>query len=381
VGIVPLKRPSDAYRQLIGLGEIDSDPAQWRVIDHLDRLCDLLGQVPSRKSGLSWLFGRKPSMPRGLYLWGSVGRGKTMLMDLMLQSAPLEKKTRLHFQTFMADVHARIHTFRQQVKNGAVKDTDPIGPVAAAIAHEITLLCLDEFSVTDIADAMILSRLFAALFENGVVLVTTSNVAPDRLYENGLNRALFLPFVDLLKAHVDTVELDAALDYRLGKSHTDETYFMPADSAARASLDAIFTALTAPETTMPMELMVLGHRVAVPMACQGVARFSYRDLCQTALGANDFIAIGEQFHTVMIDDIPIIAANNHNEAKRFIALIDAFYDRSVKLFVSAAASPEQIYQADEGREAFEFDRTVSRLIEMQSEPYRALPHGHRLASS
>jgi cell division protein ZapE len=320
-------------------------------------------------------------MPRGLYLWGSVGRGKTMLMDLMLQSAPLEKKTRLHFQTFMADVHARIHAFRQQVKNGLVKDTDPIGPVAAAIAQDITLLCLDEFSVTDIADAMILSRLFAALFENGVVLVTTSNVAPDRLYENGLNRALFLPFVDILKARVETVELDAAVDYRLGKSHTDQTYFVPADSAARASLDAIFTALTEPETATPMELMVLGHRVAVPLACQGVARFSYRDLCQTALGANDFIAIGEQFHTVMIDDIPIIAANNHNEAKRFIALIDALYDRSVKLFVSAAAPPEQIYQADEGREAFEFDRTVSRLIEMQSEPYRALPHGHRLASA
>jgi cell division protein ZapE len=201
------KLPSAAYEQLVGLGEIDRDPAQIMVLAHLDRLCGELAALPSQKAGLSWLFGRKPRMPKGLYLWGSVGRGKTMLMDLMLESAPISRKRRMHFQTFIADIHQRIHDYRLRVKKGDVRDSDPILPVARAIADEITLLCLDEFSVTDIADAMILARLFGALFENGLVLVTTSNIEPGDLYEGGLNRALFLPFIDILKASVTIVEL------------------------------------------------------------------------------------------------------------------------------------------------------------------------------
>ncbi len=371
------KRPSAAYEQLVGLGEIDRDPAQVEVLKHLDRLCDDLAALPSRKAGLGWLFGRKPRMPRGLYLWGSVGRGKTMLMDLMLESAPLQQKARMHFQSFMADVHHRIHDYRMRIKQGDTKDSDPIPPVARAISDEITLLCLDEFSVTDIADAMILARLFKALFENGLVLVTTSNIEPARLYEHGLNRALFLPFIEILTSFTVTAELDAPHDYRLDKAIGLQSYFYPDDEKATQSLNARFDALSQGHDVKSKSLDVLGHEVTVPEFANSVARFHYADLCQKALGANDFIAIGEYFHTIFIDHVPIISSENHNEAKRFIALIDALYDRSVKLYMTAAARPEFLYRADGGREAFEFDRTISRLIEMQSELYHGLPHGLR----
>jgi cell division protein ZapE len=371
------KFPSAAYEQLVGLGEIDRDPAQIMVLAHLDRLCGELAALPSQKAGLSWLFGRKPRMPKGLYLWGSVGRGKTMLMDLMLESAPISRKRRMHFQTFIADIHQRIHDYRLRVKKGDVRDSDPILPVARAIADEITLLCLDEFSVTDIADAMILARLFSALFENGLVLVTTSNIEPGDLYEGGLNRALFLPFIDILKASVTIVELDAPHDYRLDKISLDQTYFCPDDESASRMMDSLFNAFTRDHKIVSTTLDVLGHNLTIPLTANGVARFDYADLCKKALGANDFIAIGDTFHTVFIDHVPVISAENHNEAKRFIALIDAFYDRSVRVFISAASDPVSLYRASDGREAFEFERTVSRLIEMQSNSYRALPHGVR----
>ncbi|MEI6572008.1 MAG: cell division protein ZapE [Alphaproteobacteria bacterium] len=371
------KRPSEAYEQLVGLIEIDRDPAQVEVLKHLDRLCDDLAALPSRKAGLGWLFGRKPLMPRGLYLWGSVGRGKTMLMDLMLESAPLQQKRRMHFQSFMADVHHRIHDYRMRIRQGDTKDSDPIPPVARTISDEITLLCLDEFSVTDIADAMILARLFKVLFENGLVLVTTSNIEPARLYEHGLNRALFLPFIKILTSFTVTVELDAPHDYRLDKAIGLQSYFSPDDETATHALNTRFEIMTQGVEIKSISLAVLGHEVIVPQSANGIARFHYADLFQKALGANDFIAIGEYFHTVFIDHVPIISSENHNEAKRFIALIDALYDRSVKLYITAAARPEFLYRAEEGREAFEFDRTVSRLIEMQSELYHALPHGLR----
>lgn len=376
-----LKRPSEAYRQLIGLGEIDEDSAQLKVLTQLDRLWADLLALPSRKSGLAWVFKTKPKKPPGLYLWGSVGRGKTMLMDLMLETAPLSKKKRLHFQSFMADIHARIHVFRQDVKAGKIKDADPLPLVAQELAHEITLLCLDEFSVSDIADAMILTRLFSALFANGVVLVATSNIGPDDLYRDGLNRALFLPFIDLLKNEVEVVELDALVDYRLEKLGGDQTYFIPDDEQAAKALDHI----TARHAVGPLinnsALDVLGHQLLIPKSASNIARFDYTDLCKKALGANDFIAIAEKYPIVVIDHIPIILPENREEAKRFIALIDAFYDRSVKLYLSAAVSPDKLYQASDGREAFEFDRTISRLIEMQSMSYRDLPHGRRAATA
>jgi cell division protein ZapE len=371
------KLPSAAYEQLVGLGEIDRDPAQITVLAHLDRLCSELAALPSQKAGLSWLFGRKPRMPKGLYLWGSVGRGKTMLMDLMLESAPISRKRRMHFQSFMAEIHQRIHDYRLRVKRGDVKDSDPIPPVARGMADEISLLCLDEFSVTDIADAMILARLFSTLFENGMVLVTTSNIEPGELYQGGLNRALFLPFIDILRASVTVVELDAPHDYRLDKIGEDVTYFYPDDERASRMMNNLFYAITRDHKIVTTTLDVLGHRLNIPLTAEGVARFHYSDLCKKALGANDFIAIGEAFHTVFIDHVPMIAADNHNEAKRFIALIDALYDRSVKIYISAENDPMSLYRATDGRESFEFERTVSRLIEMQSNSYRALPHGAR----
>lgn len=323
------KLPSAAYQQLVGLGEIDRDPAQITVLAYLDRLCGDLAALPSRKAGLGWLFGRKPQMPKGLYLWGSVGRGKTMLMDLMLESAPVTRKRRMHFQAFMADIHHRIHEYRLSVKTGEARDGDPILPVARSIADEMTLLCLDEFSVTDIADAMILARLFNALFENGLVLVTTSNIEPERLYEGGLNRSLFLPFIDILKSAVTLVELDAPHDYRLDKVSEDRTYFSPDDDQAVRAMDQLFIAHSKNNVLGSTTLTTFGHDLFIPRVAGRVARFDYADLCKKPLGANDFMAIGDTFDTVFIDHVPLISAENHNEAKRFIALIDALYDRSV----------------------------------------------------
>lgn len=378
---LPQKLPSAAYRQLVGLGEIDEDQAQIRVLERLDTLCQALATLPSRKSGLGWLYHRRPQMPKGLYLYGSVGRGKTMLMDLMIESAPVLHKKRVHYQAFMADVHERVHRYRAKVKRGEVKDGDPVPPIADDIAKETRLLCLDEFAVTDIADAMILARLFTALFEKGLVLVATSNLAPDRLYDGGLNRALFLPFIETLKAHSDVLELDSLTDYRLEKTAGGAAYLVLADESAHRSLDAIFNALINHATPHPMTLTVKGHLVHVPLASQGVARFSYDNLCKAALGSLDFLEIAKTFRALVIDNIPVINAENHNEAKRFIALIDALYDQSVKLYASAAALPHHLYQAESGREAFEFERTASRLIEMQSDEYRTLPHGERLVGS
>jgi cell division protein ZapE len=224
---------------------------------------------------------------------------------------------------------------------------------------------------------MILARLFGALFENGLVLVTTSNIEPGDLYEGGLNRALFLPFIDILKASVTIVELDAPHDYRLDKISLDQTYFCPDDESASRMMDSLFNAFTRDHKIVSTTLDVLGHNLTIPLSANGVARFDYTDLCKKALGANDFIAIGDTFHTVFIDHVPVISAENHNEAKRFIALIDAFYDRSVRVFISAASDPVSLYGTSDGREDFEFERTVSRLIEMQSNSYRALPHGAR----
>jgi len=370
--------PSQAYAALITTGAIEPDEAQRHALGSMDALCLRLAAYEAQSTRFLSRLRRKPEPPKGLYLYGSVGRGKTMLMDLMLEAAPTAHKKRVHFQNFMADVHDRIHAFRQRVKAGEAKDTDPIPPVASAIAEETRLLCLDECAVTDIADAMILARLFEALFARGLVLVTTSNIPLERLYEGGLNRALFLPFLALLQAHVETVEVDARTDYRLEKSSADSVYHVPADATARLALDHRFLALLHGQAPAPDRLHIKGRTLLVPQAGKGIARFAYADLCQAALGNLDFIAIAKAFHTLLIDDIPIIEADNRNEAKRFIALIDALYDQSVKLYATAAAPPEALYQAETGREAFEFARTASRLIEMQSEDYRALPHGRRV---
>ena len=367
----------DRYRARVASGELDPDAAQEGIVARLETLGDALRAHADAQPGpLDWLLGRsREPAPRGLYIWGDVGRGKTMLMDLFHEAAPIGPKRRAHFHAFMAEIHERIHAFRQKVRSGDARDTDPIPPVAAAIAAEAALLSFDEFSVTDIADAMILGRLFTALFAEGVVVVATSNVAPDRLYEGGLNRALFLPFIRLLQERMEVVRLEARTDFRMEKLGRAPVYHVPADAKADAALDAVFAGLTGGAPAEPLRLVVKGHALDVPQAARGVARFGFADLCARALGASDYLALAQAFHTIVLDHIPVMDESRRNEAKRFITLIDALYDNGVKFVASAEAEPDALYRAETGREAFEFARTASRLIEMRSDGYLAAPHG------
>ena len=370
---------SSAYAEKVREGQVESDPAQQELVAHFDRLLDALTarRTARRSSAIRRLFRRRKEGEhiRGLYVWGSVGRGKTMLMDMFFEAAPQRRKRRAHFHAFMHDVHKRIHAWRQERKAGKIKGDDPIQPVADALAGEARLLCFDEFSVTDIADAMILGRLFEALFARGVVVVATSNVEPARLYEGGLNRALFLPFIALLQERMDVVRLDARTDFRLEKIGGSPVYYTPPDEAAHTAMDRIFRSLTGKAHGQPASLPVLGREVRVPEAADHVARFSFDDLCARPLGSSDYLALAENFHTIFIDDIPVMPQHMRNEAKRFINLIDTLYDQHVKVVASAEAPPTELYTGTEGREAFEFARTASRLIEMQSQSYLALPHG------
>ena len=369
----------DLYYDLVASGSIECDPAQEEALGHLDALARRLRdyRLPGQASAIRRLFSRKHKSPplRGLYVWGSVGRGKTMLMDLFFEAVPIQRKRRVHFHAFMADVHARIHDYRQRLKKGEVKGEDPIAPVANDLARKATLLCFDEFAVTDIADAMILGRLFTALFAHGVVVVATSNVVPDRLYENGLNRALFVPFIHLLQERMDVIELQSRTDFRLEKLSNEHVYYVPADKDAKKNIDRMFKKLTGADKGLSRDVEVLGRKVKVPEQAGGVARFRFADLCEQPLGATDYLELAREFHTLIIEQIPIMDEAKRNEAKRFINLIDALYDSHVKLIVSAEAEPTGLYLASNGHEAFQFDRTVSRLIEMRSTEYLALPHG------
>ncbi|MGO4707087.1 cell division protein ZapE [Microvirga sp. 2MCAF38] len=370
---------SARYEALVASGAIERDPAQLVLIEKLDSLVATLSEhrIERRPSALGRLFGKRNPLPppKGLYIWGSVGRGKTMLMDLFFEALPVVRKRRVHFHAFMADVHERIHAWRQLLKEGKVKGDDPIKPVADALAQEAWVLCFDEFTVTDIADAMILGRLFTALFEHGVVVVATSNVEPDRLYEGGLNRTLFLPFIALLQQRMEVMRLDSRTDFRLEKLAGAPVFYTPANAISHQALDQAFLRLTGRARGTTMTLTVKGHLVEVPEAAGGVARFRFPDLCSKPLGASDYLLIAKEFHTVILEDIPRLTFERRNEAKRFIILIDTLYDAHVKLLASAEAEVTELYGADEGREAFEFDRTVSRLIEMRSGEYLSLPHG------
>jgi cell division protein ZapE len=373
------------YAALLQSGEIEADPAQQALADRFERLAARLAEhrLARKSSSLGWLFGRHERIEpvKGLYVYGDVGRGKTMMMDLFFAASPVVRKRRVHFHAFMAEVHERVYALRRQIKRGEIADGDPIQLVAQALANEAWLLCFDEFHVTDIADAMILGRLFARLFEYGVVVVATSNVAPDDLYRDGLNRALFLPFIAVLNERMEVVRLAARTDFRLEKLAGAPVWYVPADAAADAALDAAWQRLTGHKPAAPSALTVHGRTVHVPRAAAGAARFSFAELCEQPLGAADYLRIAYQFHTLVIDRIPTMDFPNRNAAKRFIILIDTLYDFAVKLVASADAEPDALYLGTDGFEAQEFKRTASRLIEMRSQSYLAQPHGPRTAAA
>ncbi|MCW0182681.1 MAG: cell division protein ZapE [Zavarzinia sp.] len=375
--------PLDAYAVLVAEGTVESDPAQRLAIEKLEILHQRLAlwsppEARAARGLFGWLTGARKSHeepPQGLYLYGGVGRGKSMLMDLFFRGAAVEKKRRVHFHAFMQEVHGAINAHRRlsDAERARRGGDDPIPVVARDIAAEARLLCFDEFQVTDVADAMILSRLFHVLWQEQVVVVATSNRAPRELYLGGLNRPLFLPFIDELEATMDVLHLDGARDWRMLRLAGHPVYFTPLGAAATHALDAAFADLTRGAGAAPCTLDVQGRKVVIPHAAYGVARASFNQLCAAALGPADYLTISRAFHTLVLDDVPSLTPEKRNEAKRFVTLIDALYEARTKLVLSAAAPPETLYPAGDG--AFEFERTVSRLNEMQSDEYLALGHG------
>lgn len=372
---------SDHYEGLIASRKIERDSAQQRLLARLVALEQRLAAYRSerRSHPVGWLFGsrQQAETAKGLYIHGEVGRGKTMMMDMFFEASPVVRKRRAHFHEFMTDVHDRVRELRARLKACTIDDDDPLRLAAAEIAEESWLLCFDEFHVTDIADAMILGRLFTRLFELGVVVVATSNVAPHDLYKDGLNRALFVPFIAMLEKRMEVLALDARTDFRMEKLAGQTVWYVPADDAAAGALDAAWRRLVGSASGMPQELSVRGRRLRVPRAAMGVARFFFHDLCEQPLAAADYLRIAREFHTLIIDRISVMGFDDRNAAKRFIILIDTFYDHAVKLIASAAAEPDALYTGSDGYEANEFKRTASRLIEMRSQSYLALPHGRR----
>jgi len=352
-----------AYNELAARGVLAADPAQREAAGLLDDV--LTGLVADRPKGLLGKLFDKPEPVRGLYLYGEVGRGKTMLMDLFFDAVPIREKRRVHFHQFMDEMHAGMAAFRKSEKG---RDADPVEAVVRPILKSrLRLLCLDEFHVHDITNAMLLFRLFEKLFANGVTLVATSNVAPDDLYKDGLNRQLFLPFIELLKAHVTVAALPAARDYRRMKFAGQHVYAFGTGPEVRAEMDRLWLRITGGEEGAPGVVESIGRKIAVPLMAMGAARFGFADLCEKPLGTRDFVRIAHQFDSIVIDGVPQMDRTKSDAAKRFILLVDSLYDRGVKLGASFAVPLEQLGRDD--KTAFEFQRTVSRLDEMQSEEY------------
>ncbi|HEY8615061.1 cell division protein ZapE [Phenylobacterium sp.] len=362
-----------AYDARLAAGALRPDPAQKRGLEALARLeADLASAGGGGR--LKALF-RKPESQRGVYLVGPVGRGKSMLMDLFFETAPVERKRRTHFHVFMGEIHRLIDAWRKgdaaarKARFGQAKGDDPIPPVADVVADGARLLCFDEFQVTDIADAMILGRLFEALFARGVTLVATSNRHPDQLYKDGINRQLFLPFIELLKSKVDVVEVAGAHDYRLDRLRAAGTWFSPNDPDNQRSFDRLWQEMLGGEEETGGELEVLGRKVTLPRASGGMVRAGFGSLCEVALGPNDYLALAERFHTVFLEDLPRLTPARREAARRFVLLIDALYEARTRLIVLAEAEPPKLYPEGEG--AFEFERTASRLQEMRSADWLA----------
>ena len=370
--------PIAAYRRLVAEQGLRPDPAQELAAEKLQSLHARLRhwRPPARVRGWRRALGlgaRAEAAPQGLYLYGGVGRGKTMLLDMFHATAPVAKRRRVHFHAFMQDVHARIHRWRAAGREHRFRaGADPIPPLAEALAGEAWLLCFDELEVRDITDAMILGRLFKALIEAGVVVVATSNRPPRELYQGGLQRDRFLPFIAMLERHLDLLHLDAARDYRQATLADAQVYFHPLGRDAEAALDNAFARLAGGAAANPETLVVQGREIVVPAASRGIARFTFAELCETALGAADYLALARRFHTLVLSGVPAMAPEQRNEARRLATLIDILYDHNVKLVVSAAGPPEALY--GHGGGAFEFRRAASRLIEMQGREYLAGAH-------
>ncbi len=364
-----------SYQQLIDSGQLQPDEAQATAVHTLGPIQQEWQSGDEGKSSgfLSKFISNKTSdTPQGIYLWGDVGRGKSMLMDLLFDTSAIKPKKRIHYHAFIADIHGRIHQWRRDNAEDA-KRKDPILPVAEAVAQEASLLCLDELQVHDVADAMILSRLFTHLLKCGVRVVFTSNRKPDDLYLHGLQRDRFLQFVELVNQRFEVIELASAEDYRLKQLRSmEETFIVAKSGKAKAQMDKAFAAMTHGAEAKREVLDVQGHNFPIPAAHGDVARFTFDDLCAKAFGAVDYLALAQAFNTVLIDDIPILKPEKRNEAKRFVTLIDTLYEHKVKLICSAAAKPDKLYPKGDG--SFEFARTASRLHEMQSQSYLAAAH-------
>jgi Predicted ATPase len=379
--------PLSQYRARLAAGELRPDPAQALAAEKLQSLhAALQGYQPQAgRAGWKERFGlarRRAEPPQGLYIYGGVGRGKSMLMDVFFRTAPVVKRRRVHFHAFMQEIHglrarlghgagAAIKT-KGPMRTVAARSDDLIGQVAARVAEGAHLLCFDEFQVLDIADAMILGRLFEALFEAGVIIVATSNRPPRDLYKNGLQRENFLPFIDLIGRKLDVLHLDSPTDYRLESMRQMDVYLTPLGPETEARLRDYFARLTHGADVGPETLLVNDRRVVIPMASDDIAYASFADLCEAMLGPADYLAIAGRFDVVCLSRIPQLDTHRRNEAKRFVTLVDALYEHKVKLICSAEGPPESLYPLGDG--AFEFERTVSRLFEMQSEGYIGTQH-------
>jgi cell division protein ZapE len=365
---------TELYDARVVGGTLRADPAQHAILPGLEDIRLWLEEQAARpKSGLRGLFRKPPAPPKGLYLWGGVGRGKSMLMDLFYGAVDIAAKRRVHFHAFMQEIHHGIYEARKRHVD------DALAPVAEAVAAQVRLLAFDEMQITDITDAMIVGRLFDLLMADGVVIVTTSNRPPEDLYKDGLNRASFLPFIALLRDRMEVCELISPTDYRQHRLEGAKVYFTPAGREATAAIGAIWNDLTGGARPVPLLLAVNGRKVEIPGFASGVGRASFWDLCARPLGPADFLAIAGAVRVLILEDVPQLSSGNYNEAKRFVTLIDALYEAKVRLICSAAEVPERLYI--EGAGSFEFTRTASRLREMQAADWGAavVPQGIQVA--